>query len=758
MKRTKTKILSVFLSVCMIISCMVGISVTASATPAETLLTTLTFGGSSTYSETTRGVVSVTATNVMRYDSTYGWLWFEEGSLSVTAKEGYTITKCVFIQNAKTPITDTEAPFEIHSNSRGKITEDASMRMDGVTSIEVYGTSAHTHSFTYSATGATITATCSAADCSLTGSKATLTLVKPTLTTYGGTGDATATLTGLDAFNAATGLNVGATDIKYYEAEEIIPGYKRAGGELAQAPTDVGEYFVGLTLSNVKISESETEDVKVYVPYTISKGAPTITIPPTASAITYGEKLSDSTLSGGEASVPGTFSWKTPTTAPAVSDSDTTEYAVVFTPTDSTSYSAVETTVTLTVNKADPTAPTGLTAKTGQTLADVALPDGWEWTDAGTTSVGAVGENKFKANYTPTGTDATNYNSKTDVELTVKVSAATVAVTGVTLDKTTAEIEVGKTETLTATVTPANATDKTVTWTSSDTSIATVANGVVTAVGAGTVTITAKAGGKSATCTVTVKSVSPAPEPEPTPTPDPTPYMPTYIPTTATTTTATTPAIEIKKYNITGKQDAQNVNALTWDAIPEASAYSLYIMVDGKYVFVQGLGEATKADVVHATNGKYYVSTGGDYTIYEYDSKTGKFTNTGTLEASKIENVKKANNVTEDFMVTHTVNGTESTENNSYKVSVNIYYKPALSITAGKGFIRVNWAKVPGAEKYRAYKVVNGKLKFIIETDKLALLVNGTKAGRKYAYAVKAFVDGEWTTVYKSDVVRVTAK
>ena len=108
------------------------------AVKAETLLTTLTFGGSSTYSETTSGVVSVTATNVMDYDARFGWLWFEEGSLSVTAKEGYTITKCVFIQNAKTPITDTEAPFEIHS-TRGNITEDKTWAMDGVTSIEVYG-------------------------------------------------------------------------------------------------------------------------------------------------------------------------------------------------------------------------------------------------------------------------------------------------------------------------------------------------------------------------------------------------------------------------------------------------------------------------------------------------------------------------------------------------------------------------------------------------------------------------------------------
>ena len=248
------------------------------------------------------------------------------------------------------------------------------------------------------------------------------------------------------------------------------------------------------------------------------------------------------------------------------------------------------------------------------------------------------------------------------------------------------------------------------------------------------------------------------PDKTPDKTRDTTPFMPTFIPTTGTTTTTTTPTVDITKYNITGKQDEQNESSLKWDAIPDASAYSLYIKVGDKYVFVQDLGNVTNADVVRATNGKYYVSTGGDYTIYEYDSKKGTFNRAGTLESDKIDKVKKANSVTEDFMVKYTVNGTESTEINSYETSVKIYYKPALSITAGKGSIRVNWAKVPGAVKYRVYKVVNDKLKFIIETDKHALLVNGTKAGREYAYAVKAFVDGEWTEVYRSDVVRVTAK
>lgn len=83
----------------------------------------------------------------------------------------------------------------------------------------------------------------------------------------------------------------------------------------------------------------------------------------------------------------------------------------------------------------------------------------------------------------------------------------TVSVTGVTLNKTSATLTVDETVTLTATVAPSDATDKTVSWTSSNTGVATVSNGVVTAVGAGEATITATTtdGGHTATCMVTVE-------------------------------------------------------------------------------------------------------------------------------------------------------------------------------------------------------------------------------------------------------------
>ena len=83
-----------------------------------------------------------------------------------------------------------------------------------------------------------------------------------------------------------------------------------------------------------------------------------------------------------------------------------------------------------------------------------------------------------------------------------------VAVSGVALNKNVATINVGKTVTVKATVTPANAANKTLAWTSSNTKIATVSNGVVKGVKAGRVVITAKTtdgSNISATCTVTVK-------------------------------------------------------------------------------------------------------------------------------------------------------------------------------------------------------------------------------------------------------------
>lgn len=90
----------------------------------------------------------------------------------------------------------------------------------------------------------------------------------------------------------------------------------------------------------------------------------------------------------------------------------------------------------------------------------------------------------------------------------VKVTEQSVSVTAVKMSEDKLTVETGKTAALSATVEPSNATDKSVTWSSSDTSVATVSGGTVTGVKAGTATITATAGGKSASCVVTVSNAT----------------------------------------------------------------------------------------------------------------------------------------------------------------------------------------------------------------------------------------------------------
>ena len=97
----------------------------------------------------------------------------------------------------------------------------------------------------------------------------------------------------------------------------------------------------------------------------------------------------------------------------------------------------------------------------------------------------------------------------------VNEAAGGTEVTSVTLNKTTLGLEVGKTGKLSATVLPASATDKSITWSSSKTDVASVsANGTVTAKKAGTTVITATAvNGRSASCTVTVTGGTTEPDP-----------------------------------------------------------------------------------------------------------------------------------------------------------------------------------------------------------------------------------------------------
>ncbi len=102
---------------------------------------------------------------------------------------------------------------------------------------------------------------------------------------------------------------------------------------------------------------------------TISKASPEINADLAASAITYGQSLSEGTFTNATATydgnpVAGSFAWKEPSTKPAVADSNKTAYTVVFTPTDTDTYASAEVAKTLTVNKADSSVTTSPVANT----------------------------------------------------------------------------------------------------------------------------------------------------------------------------------------------------------------------------------------------------------------------------------------------------------------------------------------------------------------------------------------------------------
>lgn len=161
---------------------------------------------------------------------------------------------------------------------------------------------------------------------------------------------------------------------------------------------------------------------------------------------------------------------------------------------------------------------TTLRAGTTETLTATVTPENatdavvWSSSDEDVATV-VDGVVTAVAEGTATITAASASDAAIKAECVVTVLAP-VAVTDVTLNKSATTLLVGWTETLTATVAPEDATNKAVVWTSSDESVATVENGVVTAVAKGTadITVTTADGNHQATCKVKVNPAAINPE------------------------------------------------------------------------------------------------------------------------------------------------------------------------------------------------------------------------------------------------------
>ena len=167
------------------------------------------------------------------------------------------------------------------------------------------------------------------------------------------------------------------------------------------------------------------------VSVTVSKATPTVSVWPTASGITYGQTLASSTLTGGTASVGGTFAWTTPTTAPGAG---TPSESVTFTPSDTTDYNTVAGSVSVTVGKVTPSitwaTPSPITYGTvlgsTQLNATTTVAGTFVYTPAAG-SVPGAGAQTLSVTFTPS--DTSDYNSASQ-SVTLTVNKSSVSISG----------------------------------------------------------------------------------------------------------------------------------------------------------------------------------------------------------------------------------------------------------------------------------------------------------------------------------------
>ena len=305
--------------------------------------------------------------------------------------------------------------------------------------------------------------------------------------------------------------NAGCKDVTWKSSNTSVATVNSSG-----VVTAVGNGTATITVTTVSGNKSATCNVTVNI-------APTgVTLDKTSATLTAkGESITlKATVTPSDAANKS-VTWKSSNTSVATVDSNGKVTAVgngSATITVTTSVGSKTATCNVIVN----IAPTGVTLdKTSATLtskgetvtlkATVAPSDAanknvtWKSSNTSVATVDSNGKVTAVGNGTATITVTTAIGNKTATcNITVSI-----APTGVTLDKTNATLTTkGETLTLKATVAPNEAANKSVTWKSSNTSVATVdSNGKVTAVGNGTatITVTTSVGSKTATCNITVQ-------------------------------------------------------------------------------------------------------------------------------------------------------------------------------------------------------------------------------------------------------------
>ena len=188
----------------------------------------------------------------------------------------------------------------------------------------------------------------------------------------------------------------------------------------------------------------------------------------------------------------------------------------------------------------------------------------------------------------------------------------------------------------------------------------------------------------------------------------------------------------------------------TYD-IPDYTFAPLYIETGITYEKLRIDVETDESSVTLSWN-----SIGGakGYKVYVYDSDDALISVKKTDETTFTFR-KLTNGETYRFVVKYTLSGRSYLSNYSDEAKVTIMYKPFVKVSAGFGSVKLSWEAVEGAEKYAVYKINDGRAVKLTETTKLSVRISTSEEG---IYGVKAYVNGKWTTLTTSDLVKAKAE
>ena len=193
-----------------------------------------------------------------------------------------------------------------------------------------------------------------------------------------------------------------------------------------------------------------------------------------------------------------------------------------------------------------------------------------------------------------------------------------------------------------------------------------------------------------------------------------------------------------------------SVRTGTASATAAVSASTDYINMSGRLAenTFSSAGETTTFTVSNNNVGWTYITATVDSSSFNYSSSSS---------AAKVDptgNVTVAGGGTA-IITAATKKGSLSASDTLTSTAPSL--TPSItSITAGSGKVDLSWSSVSGAANYAVYYTANGKWYNAGTTTALKMTVSGLTGGTRYGFAVKAYLNGAWTSVSSSDIVYAT--